>query len=75
MRRQACRTHCPWLAVQLTRPLPPRRLQLPVVRNITAEEGWQALWRGWKPRVLFHVPAAAVCWGTYESVKAMLAVP
>ena len=24
---------------------------------------------GWAPRVLFHVPAAAVCWGTYETCK------
>jgi solute carrier family 25 iron transporter 28/37 len=46
---------------------------LPVLRRIAAEEGGAALWRGWKPRVMFHVPAAAVCWGTYESCKRVLA--
>ncbi len=70
---------CPWLECwqRPRRPpvvalLPP---QLPVLRQIVQEEGMGALWRGWKPRVLFHVPAAAVCWGTYESVKALLKVP
>jgi solute carrier family 25 (mitochondrial iron transporter), member 28/37 len=46
---------------------------LPVLRRIAQEEGGAALWRGWKPRVMFHVPAAAVCWGTYETCKRVLA--
>eukprot|EP00879_Flechtneria_rotunda_P023752 GHRR01025145.1.p1 GENE.GHRR01025145.1~~GHRR01025145.1.p1 ORF type:complete len:146 (+),score=48.15 GHRR01025145.1:1786-2223(+) len=45
---------------------------LPVLRRIIQEEGWSAIWRGLKPRVLFSCPAAAVSWGTYESVKALL---
>ncbi len=49
-------------------------LQLPVLRRIVQEEGMTTLWRGWKPRVLFHVPAAAVSWGTYETVKGLLGV-
>jgi solute carrier family 25 iron transporter 28/37 len=55
----------------------PRRYRttavLPVLRRIAREEGAGALWRGWKPRVMFHVPAAAVCWGTYETCKKVLA--
>lgn len=45
---------------------------LPVLQRIARDEGSGALWRGWKPRVMFHVPAAAVCWGTYESCKKVL---
>ncbi|PNH04481.1 hypothetical protein TSOC_009345 [Tetrabaena socialis] len=48
---------------------------LPTLRQIVREEGMQALWQGLKPRVLFHIPAAAVCWGTYETVKDMLRGP
>jgi len=51
-------------------PQPPP--QLPVLRRIVQEEGAAALWRGIGPRVLFHAPSAAVCWGTYESMKTML---
>lgn len=51
-------------------PLPP---QLPVLRRIAREEGAAALWRGVGPRVLFHAPAAAVCWGSYETMKTLLA--
>ncbi|KAJ9517520.1 hypothetical protein QJQ45_025000 [Haematococcus lacustris] len=46
---------------------------LPVMRRIVQEEGWSALWRGVRPRVLFNAPSAAICWGTYESIKAFLA--
>lgn len=42
------------------------------LRQIVQEEGLSAIWRGVQPRVLFHVPAAAVCWGTYETVKGFL---
>ncbi|GLI65946.1 hypothetical protein VaNZ11_009627 [Volvox africanus] len=45
---------------------------LPTLRQIVREEGVQALWQGIKPRVLFHIPAAAVCWGTYETMKNVL---
>ncbi len=45
---------------------------LPVLRRIAADEGPKALWRGLQPRVLFHIPAAAVCWGSYESMKRLL---
>ncbi|KXZ42529.1 hypothetical protein GPECTOR_138g660 [Gonium pectorale] len=45
---------------------------LPTLRQIVREEGLQALWHGLKPRVMFHMPAAAVCWGTYESMKSLL---
>jgi solute carrier family 25 iron transporter 28/37 len=44
-----------------------------VLRQIAREEGVAALWSGWAPRVLFHVPSAAVCWGIYESAKRLLA--
>jgi solute carrier family 25 (mitochondrial iron transporter), member 28/37 len=46
---------------------------LPVVRRILQDEGPSALVRGWQPRVLFHVPSAAICWGIYESAKRFLA--
>jgi hypothetical protein len=39
------------------------------VRRIVAEEGLSALLRGLRPRVLFHTPAAAICWSTYEAGK------
>lgn len=45
---------------------------LPSLRQLVAEEGLQSLWHGIQPRVLFHVPAAAVCWGTYETMKRLL---
>ncbi|PRW51045.1 mitochondrial carrier [Chlorella sorokiniana] len=46
---------------------------LPVLRRIAEEEGTSALWRGWQPRVLFHAPSAAICWGIYETAKKLLA--
>ncbi|KAI7987015.1 Mitoferrin [Camellia lanceoleosa] len=42
------------------------------LRQIVAKEGPQALLRGLKPRVLFHTPAAAICWSTYEAMKNFL---
>ena len=42
---------------------------LPTLARIARDEGGAALAAGWAPRVLFHVPAAAVCWGTYETCK------
>lgn len=47
-------------------------MQRPALRQLVQQEGWGSLWRGLRPRVLFHVPAAAVCWGTYESAKRLL---
>eukprot|EP00210_Caulerpa_lentillifera_P009020 g8609.t1 len=43
-----------------------------VLQQIVHEEGNQAIWRGLKPRILFHVPSAAICWGTYESMKELI---
>jgi solute carrier family 25 iron transporter 28/37 len=39
---------------------------------IVREEGAKALWRGWRPRMMFHTPAAAICWSTYEAGKTFL---
>ena len=44
-------------------------LQIPVVKQTMAEEAKRALWSGPNPGVLFHVPAAAICWGTYALRK------
>jgi len=44
------------------------------MRRILQEEGMNALFRGWQPRVLFHIPSAAICWGIYESFKSWLSV-
>jgi len=43
-----------------------------VVRKIVRKEGPSALMRGLKPRILFHAPAAAICWSTYEASKTFL---
>ncbi|KAF6146942.1 hypothetical protein GIB67_036661 [Kingdonia uniflora] len=40
-----------------------------VVRTIVRKDGYVGLIRGWKPRMLFHAPAAAICWSTYEAAK------
>ncbi|XP_038988930.1 mitoferrin-like [Phoenix dactylifera] len=40
-----------------------------VVRTIVRRDGYVGLLRGWKPRMLFHAPAAAICWSTYEASK------
>lgn len=44
----------------------------PVLSKIVQDEGISALFRGWQPRVLFHIPSAAICWGVYESMKSFL---
>ncbi|KAL8531216.1 hypothetical protein ACS0TY_008008 [Phlomoides rotata] len=41
-----------------------------VFRTIVKKDGYRGLVRGWMPRMLFHAPAAAVCWSTYEAAKA-----
>ncbi|KAL3649166.1 hypothetical protein CASFOL_005569 [Castilleja foliolosa] len=40
-----------------------------VVRTIVKKDGYSGLLRGWTPRMLFHAPAAAICWSTYEAAK------
>lgn len=40
-----------------------------VVGMIKKKDGYGGLMRGWIPRMLFHAPAAAICWSTYESLK------
>lgn len=40
-----------------------------VLRTIVEKDGYRGLMRGWLPRMLFHAPAAAICWSTYESAK------
>lgn len=42
------------------------------LKQIVAKEGPRALMQGLKPRVLFHTPAAAICWSTYEAMKKFL---
>ncbi|XP_018819185.1 mitoferrin-like [Juglans regia] len=40
-----------------------------VIRTIVEKDGYRGLLRGWVPRMLFHAPAAAICWSTYEASK------
>ncbi|KAG8377067.1 hypothetical protein BUALT_Bualt09G0129600 [Buddleja alternifolia] len=40
-----------------------------VIQIIVKKDGYAGLMRGWIPRMLFHAPAAAICWSTYEAVK------
>jgi solute carrier family 25 iron transporter 28/37 len=44
----------------------------PIMTKIMQDEGLSVLFRGWQPRVLFHIPSAAICWGIYESFKRFL---
>lgn len=41
-----------------------------VIETIVKKDGYGGLMRGWIPRMLFHAPAAAICWSTYEAAKA-----
>eukprot|EP00741_Cyanophora_paradoxa_P017451 tig00020965_g16860.t1 len=41
-------------------------------RSILREEGARAFWAGAQARMLFHTPAAAICWSTYEFMKRLL---
>lgn len=43
--------------------------QGPALRQILLKDGQRGLWVGVKARMLFHIPAAAISWGTYESCK------
>ena len=42
------------------------------MKQISLKEGHAALWAGLRPRVLFHVPAAAITWSSYETMKTLL---
>ncbi|KAK8641607.1 hypothetical protein V6N13_011001 [Hibiscus sabdariffa] len=42
---------------------------LDVTKTIVQKDGYKGLMRGWIPRMLFHAPAAAICWSTYEAAK------
>jgi solute carrier family 25 iron transporter 28/37 len=42
------------------------------MKCIAKMEGANALWAGMRPRVLFHVPAAAITWSSYETMKLLL---
>ena len=44
------------------------------MRAVVAEEGAAALLRGIGPRVLFHIPAGAISWATYEAGKRVLGI-
>ena len=41
-----------------------------VIKTVVKKDGYSGLMRGWIPRMLFHAPAAAICWSTYEAAKA-----
>ncbi|KAJ9180524.1 hypothetical protein P3X46_008755 [Hevea brasiliensis] len=40
-----------------------------VIKTIVKKDGYHGLMRGWIPRMLFHAPAAAISWSTYEACK------
>ncbi|XP_057984020.1 uncharacterized protein LOC131168536 [Malania oleifera] len=40
-----------------------------VIQTIVKNDGYRGLMRGSVPRMLFHAPAAAICWSTYEASK------
>lgn len=45
---------------------------LEVTGAIIKRDGFSGLIRGWMPRMLFHAPAAAICWSTYEASKSFI---
>jgi len=42
------------------------------LRIMIKEEGYRGFTRGMTPRMLFYMPSAAICWGTYEFMKFIL---
>ncbi|TKY65775.1 Mitochondrial RNA-splicing protein MRS3 [Spatholobus suberectus] len=40
-----------------------------VIQTVIRKDGYRGLMRGYIPRMLFHAPAAAICWSTYEASK------
>lgn len=47
-------------------------VQMGTIQHIARNEGSRALWAGIRPRVMFHVPAAAITWSSYETMKVLL---
>ena len=45
-----------------------------VAKHVAEREGLRALFSGATARVLFHVPASAICWTTYEFMKRNLGI-
>uniref|UniRef100_A0A7S2YZV5 Mitochondrial carrier protein n=1 Tax=Chloropicon laureae TaxID=464258 RepID=A0A7S2YZV5_9CHLO len=45
-----------------------------VLKSIVSKEGYGALMQGMRPRIVFHIPAAAISWVTYETCKKFLSV-
>ncbi|XP_015961300.1 uncharacterized protein LOC107485298 [Arachis duranensis] len=43
-----------------------------VIQTVIRKDGYRGLMRGYVPRMLFHAPAAAICWSTYEASKSFL---
>jgi len=43
-----------------------------IVSSIWQNEGVYGFYKGFAPRILMATPAAAMCWGTYESVRSSL---
>jgi solute carrier family 25 iron transporter 28/37 len=64
---------CPRRQVPMTPRTPKYTDFFTSVKLIHAEEGIRGFYRGLIPRAALSVPGAAMCWGTYESVKAFLA--
>jgi hypothetical protein len=42
------------------------------VKAIRQEQGLRGFYRGLGPRVLLAMPSAAICWGTYETIRGSL---
>mmetsp|Transcript_38288 Transcript_38288/g.83293 ORF Transcript_38288/g.83293 Transcript_38288/m.83293 type:complete len:431 (-) Transcript_38288:553-1845(-) len=66
-----CAVRCPTKAAALDAGQHPNVYRC--LTRIAAREGPGALLKGLVPRVMFHAPAAAICWTTYESLKTYLA--
>jgi solute carrier family 25 iron transporter 28/37 len=45
---------------------------LTTMKTVLREEGCSAFCHGLAPRVLYTMPAAAICWGTYDSIKSII---
>jgi len=45
---------------------------LAVARQLLAEEGAAAFFKGVQARVAVHTPSMAISWGTYELIKSAL---
>lgn len=43
-----------------------------MLRQIYAQEGARAFMTGATARMLYFMPSAAICWGTYETMKRVL---